>query len=159
AFAGDWPQFRGPAANSIVEGSLPSTWSADSNVRWKTPIPGAAWSCPVIVGDKIIVTTAVTENQRKPTAGFGGGGGGFAGRGRPGGGGGKDGGQGKDKDATQGKGARPGGGGFGKGGTPPDSVYQWRILCLDRNSGKILWNELLAKANRSSARINQTRLP
>ncbi len=37
-------------------------------------VPGVAWSAPVIWGDKVFVTTAVTDNQKKPTGGFGGGG-------------------------------------------------------------------------------------
>jgi outer membrane protein assembly factor BamB len=121
----DWPQFRGPGGSGVVEGPMPAGWSAESNVKWKTPIPGAAWSCPVVVGDKVFLTTAYSENQPRPRSGFGGG----QGKGgRPGGGE-------RPKDAPQGK------GGYGRG-TPPDAVYQWRVLCLDRNSGKILWNQL-----------------
>ncbi len=27
------------------------------------------------------------------------------------------------------------------GGKPPDQVYQWQVLCLDRASGKLLWKQ------------------
>ena len=36
-------------------------WSGTQNVRWKTPIPGAGWSSPSIVGNTIWLTTA-TDN-------------------------------------------------------------------------------------------------
>lgn len=61
---GDWPQFRGPGGQgqaSVV--SLPTTWSENSNVIWKTPIPGLGWSSPVIAGDQIWVTTALDDGQ------------------------------------------------------------------------------------------------
>jgi hypothetical protein len=93
---GDGPQFRGPAAvGTSDDSSLPTEWSADKNVAWKIKVPGVAWSQPIVWGDKIFVTTAITENQPKPRSGgggggFGGPGGGFGGPGgfggRPGGG-------------------------------------------------------------------------
>jgi outer membrane protein assembly factor BamB len=39
-----------------------------------------------------------------------------------------------------GPGGRGGRGGFG-GGPPPDEVYQFAVLCLDRQSGKVLWQQ------------------
>src|SRR6516162_8594060 len=76
----DWPQFRGPDGTGVIDDpKLPSEWDAKKNIAWKAAIPGVAWSCPIVVGDKIFVTTAVTEKQQKPKGGFGpgGGGGGF----------------------------------------------------------------------------------
>jgi outer membrane protein assembly factor BamB len=95
--AGDWPQFRGPHSTGVAaETTLPTEWGPDKNVHWKVAIPGVAWSSPIVWGDKVFVTTAITDNQRKPQAGggfggpggFGGGPGGFGGgrgRGGPGG--------------------------------------------------------------------------
>lgn len=58
AFA-DWPQFRGPTGQGISEAKgLPLTWSETNNVKWKTAIPGRAWSSPVILGKEIWMTTA-----------------------------------------------------------------------------------------------------
>jgi len=34
-----------------------------------------------------------------------------------------------------------GGMGGGRGETPPNKVYQWQVLCLDRETGKVLWKE------------------
>lgn len=60
----NWPSFRGPSANGVAAGyPTATTWNVKSgeNVRWKTPIPGLAHSSPVIWGDRIFVTTAVSS--------------------------------------------------------------------------------------------------
>ena len=63
AWASDsnWPQFRGPSADGLGEGSPPIEWNADSgkNIRWKTEIPGLGHSSPVVWGDRIFITSAV----------------------------------------------------------------------------------------------------
>lgn len=64
-----WPQFRGPAGDGIVvDQSAPLEFSEDQNVRWKTELPGKAWSSPVIADDVIWATTAIevfpTEEER-----------------------------------------------------------------------------------------------
>lgn len=58
-----WPQFRGPLASGIVESDqLPEQWNIHTgeNISWKMNIPGLGHSCPVIWGDKLFVTTAVS---------------------------------------------------------------------------------------------------
>jgi outer membrane protein assembly factor BamB len=60
ARAADWPQFRGPTGQGLAEGRLPVEWGPTTNVAWKQPIPGLGWSSPVIVGDRVYLTTAVT---------------------------------------------------------------------------------------------------
>jgi outer membrane protein assembly factor BamB len=64
-----WPQFRGPGAAGVADGAnLPDTWSADSPaVRWKQRVPGLAHSSPVVWGDRVFVTTAVSS---RPDATF-----------------------------------------------------------------------------------------
>jgi outer membrane protein assembly factor BamB len=124
----DWPQFRGPDGTGVIDDpKLPSEWDAKKNIAWKAAIPGVAWSCPIVVGDKVFVTTAVTEKQQKPKGGFG-----------PGGG---------------------GGGGFGPPGKRGgDAVYQFKVICLDKATGKILWNETAVEEKpRSSINSSNTR--
>ena len=60
AHAGDnWPCFRGPTADGKSDSTgLPTTWSETENVAWKTPLPGRAWSSPVIWGKQIWVTNS-----------------------------------------------------------------------------------------------------
>lgn len=169
--ADSWPQFRGPQANGLPEHSgLPTEWSADKNVYWKVDLPGVAWSQPIVWGDRIYVTTAETENQQKPEPGMGGRGGrrgdGPPGDGPPGGRGpggppregagppeGPPGGPPGEGGAEGDRPRRPRGdgppgerpdrprGGFG-GGAPPDQLYRWKVLCLDRNTGQVVWEKL-----------------
>jgi outer membrane protein assembly factor BamB len=59
----NWPSFRGPDASGVADGQNPPlTWDVanDVNVRWKTPIPGLGHSCPVIWGNRVFLTTAVS---------------------------------------------------------------------------------------------------
>jgi len=52
-----WMQFRGPGGQGVsAEKSLPTAWSATENVAWKTALPGAGTSSPILVGDKIYLT-------------------------------------------------------------------------------------------------------
>lgn len=62
--AEDWPEFRGPSANghSTAVG-LPVNWSVDQNVVWKRAIDGLAWSSPVVLGDRIYLTTSVADGE------------------------------------------------------------------------------------------------
>jgi outer membrane protein assembly factor BamB len=65
AVHGQWPQFRGPdGAGTSDSRTLPLTWSEETNVRWKTPIHGRAWSSPTILDNQIWLTTA-TEDGRQ----------------------------------------------------------------------------------------------
>ncbi len=60
AHARDWPQFRGPAADGVAEGvGAPGSWSEAENVAWRVEIPGEGWSSPIVVGNKVLLTTAV----------------------------------------------------------------------------------------------------
>jgi outer membrane protein assembly factor BamB len=64
--AEDWPQFRGPTGQGISGAkNVPVEWDAAKNVGWKIDVPGRGWSSPVVVGDRIYLTTAVGENTSK----------------------------------------------------------------------------------------------
>ena len=53
----DWSQFRGPNGQGTSTASgLPTTWSSDENVVWKTELPGAGTSSPIVVGARIYLT-------------------------------------------------------------------------------------------------------
>ena len=68
--AQNWPQFRGPAASGVVEGQPAAVnWNTAKavNVRWKTAVPGLAHSSPVVWGNKIFVTTAITSAAKGET--------------------------------------------------------------------------------------------
>ena len=101
----NWPQFRGPAASGVAAGpAAPTEWdvSAGKNVRWKTPIAGLGYSCPVVWGDRLFVTTAVKEgDDQKVRVGLYG-----------------------DIQPVEEK-----------------EPFRFNVLCLDRNSGKLLWEQ------------------
>ncbi|MEM1249825.1 MAG: PQQ-binding-like beta-propeller repeat protein [Acidobacteriota bacterium] len=61
----NWPSFRGAKALSVADDDprLPETWSTTENVVWKVEVPGLAWSSPVVWGDKVFVTTVVSEGE------------------------------------------------------------------------------------------------
>ncbi len=65
ATAEDWRQFRGPGSNGVVQNiEIPEVWDASSHVKWKVSVPGAGWSAPIVVGKKVIVTTAISSGQK-----------------------------------------------------------------------------------------------
>jgi outer membrane protein assembly factor BamB len=62
--AEDWPQFRGPTGQGVsTETGLPTEWSADSGIAWRTPLPGGGWSSPIVHGNRAFVTTATDEGR------------------------------------------------------------------------------------------------
>ncbi len=101
---GVWPEWRGDGKGVSVEKNLSLTWGTHHNVRWSVGVPGYGWSCPVVAGDKVFVTTAVSENQAPPIN-----------NGPP------------------------------SGLPAPDAYFRWQVLCLDRASGKVLWQQTAAE--------------
>jgi outer membrane protein assembly factor BamB len=70
AAAQDWPQWRGPGSAAISsESPLPTTWSPTDHLAWRASLAGAGTSSPIVVGDRVIVTSQV---GRAPVAGGGG---------------------------------------------------------------------------------------
>lgn len=52
----DWSRFRGPQGSGISDGSAPTEWAPDKNIKWKTALPGAGCSSPIVVAGKVFVT-------------------------------------------------------------------------------------------------------
>ncbi len=68
--AGSWPSFRGPNASGVADGQhLPDRWDGKTgeNILWRTAIPGLAHSSPVVWGDRLFITSAVSS---RPNATF-----------------------------------------------------------------------------------------
>jgi outer membrane protein assembly factor BamB len=99
----NWPSFRGPDGTGVADGQQPPvTWDIKEgkNVRWKTPIPGLGHSCPVVWGNRVFVTTAVSSDP--------------------------------DPKIRIGN--------YGDVASVNDkSKHNWQVLCLDRDTGAILW--------------------
>ncbi|MBX7168727.1 MAG: PQQ-binding-like beta-propeller repeat protein [Pirellulales bacterium] len=142
-WAENWPGFRGPSGDGqIAAGRLPVEWGSEQNLAWKVAVPGVAWSQPVVWNDRIFLTTAVADDQPRPDS---------APQGR-----------GRRPEGRPAEGAEPQGNGEGRprgrapGGTePPEAVYRWMVMCLDRNSGKVLW-EQVAHEGRPTISIHRT---
>jgi hypothetical protein len=106
AMAGDWPQFRGPSASGVGDGAKPPVhWDAtkNTNVVWKTEIPGLSVSSPVVWGDRVFVTTAISTDAKQSfrTGLFG------------------------DTDPVI-----------------DNSPHQWKVMALDKKTGKVLWEQV-----------------
>ena len=62
--ADEWPEFRGPTGQGhSAERDIPIDWSESRNVVWKTALPGAGWSSPVVAGGKVWLTAAVGDRS------------------------------------------------------------------------------------------------
>jgi hypothetical protein len=107
AAAQQWPSFRGPQASGVATGTAPvaTTWNVPTGdaVLWKTEVPGVAVSSPIVWGDTVFVSTAVSSDpaQGIRTGLYG--------------------------DVEPVKDVSP---------------HIWRLLALDRKTGKVLWDKV-----------------
>lgn len=63
-----WSSYRGFYANGVLDNAnLPDTWNVETNenILWKYRVPGLGLSSPVIWGDKLFITSAVSESDEK----------------------------------------------------------------------------------------------
>jgi len=130
----NWPQWRGPLQTGVApEANPPTTWSETNNVKWKMKIPGGGLATPIIWEDRIFIQTAIPTGKKveakpgevseppPPPRTEAGGEPPRKGPGSPGG--------------------KKGRGGFG-GGPKPTEFYQFTVLCLDRQTGRVLWQQV-----------------
>lgn len=99
-----WPSYRGFLLSGVLDNTgLPESFDINTgnNIKWKTEIPGLGLSSPVIWGNDLFITTAISETDK---AGF-----------KPGIYGSVD----PINDA---------------------SVHEWKVICLDKETGKIKWD-------------------
>jgi outer membrane protein assembly factor BamB len=65
--AGAWPSFRGRLASGIADDQhLPDRWDprTSENILWRTTIPGLGHSSPIVWGDHVFVTSAVSSRGK-----------------------------------------------------------------------------------------------
>jgi outer membrane protein assembly factor BamB len=56
-FADDWTQFRGPnGIGKSKDAKLPAEWDEETNLKWKTAMPGFGSSSPIVYGDRAYLT-------------------------------------------------------------------------------------------------------
>ncbi|QDS87276.1 Polyvinylalcohol dehydrogenase precursor [Rosistilla ulvae] len=63
--ASDWPFWRGPDQNGVAspKQTPPTSWSETENVLWRTEVPGRGHSSPVVIGDRVFITSADHERE------------------------------------------------------------------------------------------------
>ena len=62
--AQEWPQFRGPTGQGLSDDvDVPIEWGATHHVAWKQPVPGRGWSSPVVGGERVWLTSSVTQGN------------------------------------------------------------------------------------------------
>ncbi len=122
-----WPQWRGPLATGVApDADPPSQWSETKNVKWKIKTPGFGTSTPIISGNRIFILTAIPltaktdknkpETSTAPPA--------------------------QKPGAPEGRPRRGGGPGGPPRSETPSDKYQFVVLCLDRSTGKTLWQKI-----------------
>ena len=57
--AADWSRFRGPNGSGVSPDATatPATWSETENLKWSVDLPGRGVSCPILIGDRVYVTS------------------------------------------------------------------------------------------------------
>ena len=64
--AANWWEFRGADGVGHYTGpAVPTQWGVDTNVEWKTDLPGVGWSSPILLKGKLYMTTAVSNGEDK----------------------------------------------------------------------------------------------
>lgn len=116
ATPGDWPQWRGPLGNGASpDAKPPLRWSETEGVRWKFAIPGLGTSTPIVWKDLVFVLTAVpsgTPVDPPPAP--------------------------AEPSETRPRSGRPTGGARGE---QPSRAYQFKVLAIDRASGRLRWEQ------------------
>ena len=132
AVAADWPQFRGPSGTGEApDANPPATWSETSNVKWKIKLPGSGTGTPIVTGDFIFIQTAISTGKKVEPAKV---------AAQPEAAAPRNDAQPGDSPRRQFGGGRPGG--FGRGETPSE-IQQFTVLCLERATGKTLWQKVV----------------
>ena len=61
----DWPNWRGPNHDGTQTAKgLPVDFSTSKHVLWKTPLPGPGASTPIVVGQKVFLSSVDTKKSR-----------------------------------------------------------------------------------------------
>jgi outer membrane protein assembly factor BamB len=64
--AENWPAWRGPRGDGTsLETSAPREWSATRNIAWKTAVPGAGHSSPIVWDDRVFTASALPEKKER----------------------------------------------------------------------------------------------
>ncbi len=70
ARAADWREFLGDDRRAVSAETVPTQWSKDANVKWTAELPGRGSSSPIVVGDKVVVTSCDFDRKQKSVIAF-----------------------------------------------------------------------------------------
>jgi outer membrane protein assembly factor BamB len=65
ALAGDWSGWRGPRGDGHTPERAPLHWDTKTNITWKIAVPGVGHSSPIVVGEKVLLTTYLAKGQER----------------------------------------------------------------------------------------------
>ena len=67
---GNWPQFRGISGSGVSSECPPVEWNVESgkNILWSRQLDGLGHSCPVVFGNRVFLTTAVSRENTESVA-------------------------------------------------------------------------------------------
>lgn len=64
--AENWPNWRGPSGDGVSAGKgIPTKWSSKENIAWRIAVPGEGHSSPIVWGDKVFLTSSLTEKNKR----------------------------------------------------------------------------------------------
>jgi len=64
--AENWPQWRGPRLDGTsTETNVPTHWNIQSNLLWKTELPGVGHASPIVFGNKVFTVSAVAASEER----------------------------------------------------------------------------------------------
>ena len=64
--AENWPNWRGPSGDGVSAGKgIPTKWSSTENIAWRIAVPGEGHSSPIVWGDKVFLTSSLTEKNKR----------------------------------------------------------------------------------------------
>ena len=64
----DWHQWRGPENNGVSPAATPPVeWSEKKNLAWRAEIGGKGTGTPIVVGEKVFITTAINTGEVDPS--------------------------------------------------------------------------------------------
>ncbi len=106
----DWPSFRGTDASGVADAAAPPvSWDlgAGRNIAWTAPIPGSGHSSPIVWGDRVFLTSAVSLLPSSTPR--------------------RDGVKAIDPEGYR--------------AVEAQTPHAWRLYCLDRTTGRVLWEK------------------
>ncbi len=111
-----WPTWRGPNMMGIsAEGNPPVKWSESENIKWKVKLTGDGSNSSPIIWKDKIIFQTAVDTNRK------------------------------GKDAPKNEEGSKGGGRRGFGGKKPSNIFKFSVVCLDRKTGKLVWEKTVSE--------------